>query len=152
VKKSASYLLPNDLINLAISNLFLPSLLTNKSFFRTLNIFFPHILCQYFKNHQKKFSILPIVFNKQCYLSIDVYRAQKFKLRTDNLLFGFQLILEKFSMLFKSFVTYQKFYVKYEHLLQNLWNTNCFNCQVLLGALYQLNLYIRRFQDHLNKC
>jgi len=31
----ASYLLSNDLINLAISKLFLPSLLTNKSFFRT---------------------------------------------------------------------------------------------------------------------
>ena len=123
----ASYLLPHDLINLAISKLFLPSLLTNKSFFCTLNIYFLHILCQYFKIHSQNFSILPIVFNKQCYLSIDVYRAQKFKLKTDNLLFGFQLILKKFSMLFQSFVTYQKFYAKYEDSFKNLWNTNCSN-------------------------
>lgn len=120
-----SYLPPNDLLNLAISKLFLPALLSNEIFFRTLKTYFVHVICQHFKNHPKNFSILPVIFENHCYLAINTFRMQNFRAKCTNLMFGFRLILERFSMIFESYQYYKLIWTKYEHSSKTLWATYC---------------------------
>jgi hypothetical protein len=109
-----SYLSDQDLLNLAISKLFLPALLSMPKFFNAINKYYMHTLCLFFHtkhNFYLKCVYIPTIFNNEFYVSEDIQILENCKYQFTQRIYNFTIYLElvtlQFTMVFNSFNNYQ---------------------------------------------